>query len=79
MANFLIICMFYRGRMLVEDLELKIKTSKDNGIIPLFVNATGGTTVLGAYDPVDAIADVCQKYKIWMHVDVSNQRSQLRP
>ena len=36
---------------------------------PYLVNATAGSTVLGAYDPLDAIADICQKYKLWMHVD----------
>lgn len=25
----------------------------------------------GAFDPLDRIADVCEKHKIWMHVDVS--------
>ena len=55
----------------MDDLELKIQTSLEDGMAPLFVNATCGTTVLGAYDPVDSIADVCQKYGIWLHVDVS--------
>jgi len=25
--------------------------------------------VLGAFDPFNAIADVCAKHKVWMHVD----------
>ena len=58
--------------MLVDDLELTIKTSIDDGMTPLFVNTTCGTTVLGAYDPIEPIADVCQKYGVWMHVDVSS-------
>ena len=36
---------------------------------PYFVNATAGTTVLGSFDPLDEIADVCQKYGIWLHAD----------
>uniref|UniRef100_A0A8B9IQU1 Glutamate decarboxylase 2 n=1 Tax=Anser cygnoides TaxID=8845 RepID=A0A8B9IQU1_ANSCY len=32
-------------------------------------DATAGTTVYGAFDPLIAIADICKKYKIWMHVD----------
>ena len=55
----------------MEDLELKVKISLKDGMTPLFVNATCGTTVLGAYDPVEPISDVCQKYGIWLHVDVS--------
>lgn len=35
------------------------------------MSATAGTTVYGAFDPLIAIADICKKYKIWMHVDVS--------
>lgn len=30
-----------------------------------------GTTVLGAFDPLDKIADLCDKYKMWMHVDAA--------
>uniref|UniRef100_A0A8C9F716 Glutamate decarboxylase 2 n=1 Tax=Pavo cristatus TaxID=9049 RepID=A0A8C9F716_PAVCR len=40
-----------------------------NGFVPFLVSATAGTTVYGAFDPLIAIADICKKYKIWMHVD----------
>ncbi len=33
------------------------------------MNATSGTTVVGAFDPLDAIADVCEKFALWLHVD----------
>ena len=34
------------------------------------VNATAGTTVMGAYDPLNDIADVCQRNgNVWLHVD----------
>uniref|UniRef100_A0A672J3M7 Glutamate decarboxylase 1 n=1 Tax=Salarias fasciatus TaxID=181472 RepID=A0A672J3M7_SALFA len=39
------------------------------GFVPLFVNATAGTTVYGAFDPINEIADICEKYNIWLHVD----------
>ena len=39
------------------------------GGTPFLVVATSGTTVLGAFDPLNAIADVCEKYGLWMHVD----------
>ena len=36
----------------------------------MMVNATSGTTVRGAYDPLDAIAEVCAKHNnLWLHVD----------
>jgi sulfinoalanine decarboxylase len=57
------------GRMLPEDLEAQIKEDIKNGAIPTYVNATAGTTVLGAFDPLDTIADITEKYNIWLHVD----------
>jgi glutamate decarboxylase len=57
--------------MIPSELERLILERKAKGHIPFFVNATAGTTVLGAFDPIDPIADICQKYKLWLHVDVS--------
>jgi len=37
--------------------------------VPLAVNATAGSTVLGIFDDMNAIADVCEKHKVWLHVD----------
>lgn len=45
--------------------------SVSQGYVPFFVSATAGTTVYGAFDPLIAIADICKKYDVWMHVDVS--------
>lgn len=42
------------------------------GYVPLFVNATAGSTVYGAFDPINEIADICEKYNLWLHVDVSS-------
>jgi glutamate decarboxylase len=60
--------------MIPSELERLILERKAKGHIPFFVNATAGTTVLGAFDPIDAIADICQKYKLWLHVDVSTKQ-----
>jgi sulfinoalanine decarboxylase/sulfinoalanine decarboxylase/aspartate 1-decarboxylase len=55
--------------MIPAKLEEQIKKDIQNGGIPTYVNATAGTTVLGAFDPIDKIADITEKYKIWLHVD----------
>lgn len=57
------------GRMLVRDLEQKIKEDKEAGCLPFMVVATAGTTVLGAMDPIDALADVTEREGLWLHVD----------
>ncbi|RXM29315.1 Glutamate decarboxylase 2 [Acipenser ruthenus] len=58
-----------RGKMIPSDLERRIIEAKQKGYVPFFVSATAGTTVYGAFDPLIAIADVCKKHKVWMHVD----------
>lgn len=65
------------GKMCTADLESKIIASKEEGKYPFFVNATAGTTVLGAIDPLNEIADVCQKHNIWFHVDVCSNVNQI--
>lgn len=58
-----------RGLMSAAALEAQIALDKAEGLHPFFVNATAGTTVLGAFDPVDQIANVCEKHNLWLHVD----------
>lgn len=57
--------------MNTTELERLIQEQKAKGKIPFFVCATAGTTVMGAFDPINEIADICEKYKLWFHVDVS--------
>ncbi|CAB0033009.1 unnamed protein product [Trichogramma brassicae] len=59
------------GQMDVDDLKEKIHQARNKGCEPFFVNATAGSTVLAAFDPIDKIADVCEEHDIWLHVDVS--------
>ena len=58
-----------KGRMIASKLEQQVLLDIEAGLIPTYVNATAGTTVLGAFDPIDEIADVTEKYNIWLHVD----------
>ncbi|MEQ2199550.1 hypothetical protein XENOCAPTIV_002417 [Xenoophorus captivus] len=59
------------GKLIPADLERRILEAKQKGFVPFFVSATAGTTVYGAFDPLIAISDICRKYNIWFHVDVS--------
>lgn len=69
--NLVVVKTNINGCMLIDDLEKQIQNVIQEGRQPFFVNATAGTTVLGAFDDLDGIATVCQKHKLWMHVDVS--------
>ncbi|XP_054709098.1 glutamate decarboxylase-like [Uloborus diversus] len=60
-----------RGRMIPEELEKCILADKAKGYKPFFVCCTAGTTVLGAFDPIEACADICKKYGLWLHVDAA--------
>ncbi|XP_043488728.1 glutamate decarboxylase isoform X1 [Polistes fuscatus] len=60
-----------RGRIIPSKLEELIIERKAKGHIPFFVNATAGTTVIGAFDSINDIADICKKYKLWLHVDAA--------
>ena len=59
----------FKGRMIPEKLEDQINIDIKNGGIPTYVNCTAGTTVLGAFDPIEEIANITEKYNIWLHVD----------
>lgn len=59
------------GRMRPAELDRLILTSKERGFTPLCCAATSGTTVLGAFDPVEEIAQVCEKHGLWLHVDAA--------
>ncbi|XP_060036462.1 acidic amino acid decarboxylase GADL1 isoform X1 [Erinaceus europaeus] len=60
-----------RGKMIPEELDKRIWQAKQEGAVPFLVCATSGTTVLGAFDPLDAIADICERHGLWLHVDAS--------
>ena len=58
--------------MIPEELEKLIIRHKSEGHLPFFVNCTTGTTVYGAFDPINPIADICERHHIWLHIDVSS-------
>ena len=58
-----------RGRMDPVALDAVICADLARGDQPMMVNATAGTTVLGAFDPLEELADVCERRGLWLHVD----------
>lgn len=57
--------------MSVDCLAQAVQSSLEGGDAPLFVCATAGTTVLGAFDDIRAISSVCEEYGLWLHIDAS--------
>lgn len=57
----------YRLSLLM--LEEAIAADRALGKRPFCVVATAGTTNTGAVDPLDALADLCEKEQLWLHVD----------
>jgi len=60
-----------RMRMDAEAFDAAVKADRRAGSIPLAVVATVGTTSTTAIDPVPAIARICEREKMWLHVDAS--------
>ncbi|KAF4556306.1 L-aspartate decarboxylase dtxS4-like protein [Elsinoe fawcettii] len=60
-----------QGRMKVGELERMVHEARGKGETPFYVNATAGTTVLGSFDPIGELAEVCRREKMWLHVDGS--------
>jgi aromatic-L-amino-acid decarboxylase len=54
-----------RADLLAEAIDQDIA----EGVTPVAVVATAGTTLTGAIDPVGAIAEVCEARQVWLHVD----------
>lgn len=69
--NLILIPSNEKGEMIPEELERIIAADIKEGLTPLMIGATLGTTVLGAFDPLNEIAKIADKYKIWLHVDAA--------
>lgn len=58
-------------RMDPAALEGAVAEDRANGILPVAVVATVGTTSTSSIDPVPAVADVCARHGLWLHVDAA--------
>lgn len=56
-------------RMDANALDAHVREDLACGFTPMAVVATGGTTLTGAVDPLNAIADIAAHHDMWMHVD----------
>src|SRR5580765_4352396 len=55
----------------VDDLARRVGEDRRNGLAPVMVVGTAGTTAAGAIDPLPDLARFCQSEKLWLHVDAA--------
>lgn len=58
-------------RMRPDALAEAVRVARSRGLVPFLVNATLGTTVAGALDPVLRIAKIAREERLWLHVDAA--------
>jgi aromatic-L-amino-acid decarboxylase len=58
-------------RMETDALARLIEDDRRAGVLPFCVVATVGTTSTTSVDPVPAIAEVCERENLWLHVDAA--------
>ena len=58
-------------RMRVDALRDAIARDRADGVLPIAVVPTIGTTSTTSIDPVPEVAEICQRDSLWMHVDAA--------
>lgn len=58
-------------RMRSDLLEAAIREDRENGWIPFCVVGTLGTTSSTSVDRSDRLADICEREKLWLHLDAA--------
>lgn len=52
-----------------QSLREAIRKDRTEGLRPFCAIVNAGSTNTGAVDPIDAVADVCEEEKLWLHAD----------
>ncbi|MFI5985781.1 pyridoxal phosphate-dependent decarboxylase family protein [Streptomyces sp. NPDC051555] len=60
-----------KRRMDTSILALELEDCAREGLFPMAVVATAGTTDFGSIDPLQEIADLAAEHSAWMHVDAA--------
>ncbi|NUK05361.1 pyridoxal phosphate-dependent decarboxylase family protein [Streptomyces lunaelactis] len=58
-------------RMQTVALAAELERCAQQGLVPMAVVATAGTTDFGSIDPLPEIAELAEQYGTWMHVDAA--------
>lgn len=58
-------------RIDIDQLEEQIRNDKNAGLQPICAIAVAGTTNTGAVDDLNAVAEICQRFDLWCHIDAA--------
>ncbi|MGW5128019.1 pyridoxal phosphate-dependent decarboxylase family protein [Streptomyces sp. NPDC004069] len=58
-------------RMQTLALARELERCRRDGLVPMAVVATAGTTDFGSIDPLPEIAGLCERFGTWLHVDAA--------
>ncbi|MER7492555.1 lysine decarboxylase DesA [Streptomyces pharetrae] len=61
----------HEKRMQTVALAHELERCAKDGLVPMAVVATAGTTDFGSIDPLPEVAELCAQYGTWMHVDAA--------
>jgi len=60
-----------QGRLDCDALSAAIERDRRQGIVPVMISATAGTTGAGMIDPLARCAEIARQQQIWYHVDAA--------
>ena len=67
----------HRRRMNTEELDRVLSTCREQGRTVIAVVACACSTAIGAFDPLNEVADICERHQVWLHVDAAHGGSAL--
>ena len=56
-------------RIDINALQKSIRADRENGYLPFCIIGCAGTVNTGAFDDLNALADLCEKENLWFHID----------
>lgn len=59
------------GRMDAKALAEAVRADRRQGVVPVMISATAGTTGAGMVDPLAASAQIAREHALWYHVDAA--------
>ncbi|MFF4986073.1 pyridoxal phosphate-dependent decarboxylase family protein [Streptosporangium saharense] len=65
------------GRTRPDLAEPVLEEARERGLRPFCLVASAGTTSMGAFDPLEELADLARRHELWLHVDGAHGASLL--